>query len=633
VIRILSFLALAVVVAGYAFWVYSRAELPVRGSRWMATVRASVLVLILALLFDPRLPGTNQPGLSPHWVVLDASLSMSAGPQGRTPWDLAQVRAQQLVDDGWTLVSLGGDADATEAGPSGSETRLAPVLERAAESGARDVIVLSDLRIEDAPSVRAALESLPLQVEFEAMGDAISNVGVSSFDVPDAPRPGEEVVADVEVHGHGNDSVTVDVFANGAQVGSERVILPAPGLRRTVPVGITVPGEGGRVRYSARVSASTDDFQSDDEAIAYASVGYEEDALVLVSLSPNWEPRFLLPVLEDVTGLPALGYLRVGPDRFLPLGRALERAAPVDSSVVAQAVRDAELVVVHGLGGSEDPWVTSLAQRPGRTVIIPNDAIAAELVGVRAAAPRSGEWYASGDVPSSPLSGELAGASLLGLPPLSDVIVPDVRSRISAPLELQFRGTGAPEAALHLMDRADGRRVVMLASGFWRWAMREGDGHDAYRRLWSGVAGWLLADDDVAPPEPRPTAWVFNRGDAVRFSVPGDTVAYRVVVPEASVDTVLTGGMTMFGEFPPGEYSYRVDDSAGDVVSQGRFDVSAATAELVPPPATFDPVAVMAASAAPGDVGRPLRTFAWPYLLILILLCGEWVFRRRSGLR
>ncbi|MBT4186700.1 MAG: hypothetical protein HOE14_05755, partial [Gemmatimonadales bacterium] len=329
-IQVLSFLALAVVVAGYAFWVYSRAELPVRGSRWMATVRASVLVLILALLFDPRLPGTNQPGLSPHWVVLDASLSMSAGPQGRTPWDLAQVRAQQLVDDGWTLVSLGGAADPTGAGPSGSETRLAPVLERAAESGARDVIVLSDLRIEDVPSVRAALESLPLQVEFEAMGDAISNVGVSSFDVPDAPRPGEEVVADVEVHGHGNDSVTVDVFANGAQVGSERVILPAPGLRRTVPVGITVPGEGGRVRYSARVSASTDDFQSDDEAIAYASVGYEEDALVLVSLSPNWEPRFLLPVLEDVTGLPTLGYLRVGPDRFLPLGRALERAAPVD---------------------------------------------------------------------------------------------------------------------------------------------------------------------------------------------------------------------------------------------------------------------------------------------------------------
>ena len=33
------------------------------------------------------------------------------------------------------------------------------------------------------------------------------------------------------------------------------------------------------------------------------------------------------------------------------------------------------------------------------------------------------------------------------------------------------------------------------------------------------------------------------------------------------------------------------------------------------------------------DLGRPLRAFAWPYLLLLALLCAEWVFRRRSGLR
>jgi hypothetical protein len=633
VIRLFAFLALAALAAGYASWVYRRVELPVRGAPWMAVARAVVLVLILALLFDPRLPGTNSQGASPQWVVLDASLSMNAGPEGSTAWDNAQARARELVQDGWTLVGLGVEPTSLDSSPTSSQTRLTPALERAAESGAREVIVLSDLRIADAPSVRAALESLPLQVEFEALGDSISNVGIASFAVPDAPRPGEAVVAEVEVHGHGNDSVTVELFANGDAVGSERISLPAAGLRRTVPMEIAVPQDGGRVRYTARVAAARDDFASDNEAVAYASVGYEEGALVLVSLAPDWEPRFLLPVLEDVTGLPALGYLRVGEDRFLPLGRAVDRMESVDSTVVGRAVRDAEMVVVHGLGGGADAWVQSLARRPGRTVVMPVDAGAAALAGVEVAPPRGGEWYASGDVPASPLSGELAGATLLGLPPLSDVLVPQASRQTNSPLDLQFRGTGAPESALLLADRGDGRRVVTLASGFWRWSMREGEGRDAYRRLWSGVAGWLLADDDVAPPEPRPAAWVFGREEAVRFSVPGDTVGYRVVVAGAGVDTVLSGGMASLGTLEPGEYGYRVDNDEGDVVSEGRFDVSANTTELLPAPATFEASPSMVAGIAVADSGRPLRTFAWPYLLMITLLCGEWVFRRRSGLR
>ena len=35
--------------------------------------------------------------------------------------------------------------------------------------------------------------------------------------------------------------------------------------------------------------------------------------------------------------------------------------------------------------------------------------------------------------------------------------------------------------------------------------------------------------------------------------------------------------------------------------------------------------------ARAGDGGRPLRTTPWPYLLVIGLLCGEWIGRRRSG--
>jgi hypothetical protein len=46
---------------------------------------------------------------------------------------------------------------------------------------------------------------------------------------------------------------------------------------------------------------------------------------------------------------------------------------------------------------------------------------------------------------------------------------------------------------------------------------------------------------------------------------------------------------------------------------------------------------VDAASAEAGtrdeEPGAPLRTEPWPYLLLIGLLCGEWIGRRRSGLR
>ena len=31
--------------------------------------------------------------------------------------------------------------------------------------------------------------------------------------------------------------------------------------------------------------------------------------------------------------------------------------------------------------------------------------------------------------------------------------------------------------------------------------------------------------------------------------------------------------------------------------------------------------------------GSPLRTRPWPYLFVIVLLCAEWIGRRRSGLR
>jgi hypothetical protein len=204
-------------------------------------------------------------------------------------------------------------------------------------------------------------------------------------------------------------------------------------------------------------------------------------------------------------------------------------------------------------------------------------------------------------------------------------------------LQLQLRGAGAPVNAFHLVDGPEGRRVFALASSTWRWAGRE-DGRAAYRSLWSGLAGWLLAGGRAAAGEPRPAESVVGLGEPVAWTLPGDSTTYRLVVtgPEGSVaDTVMRAGAARnLGPLPAAEYAYAVTDEAGDTVGSGRFDVVASTLEMLP--AATAPEAVTPAAGSAGaveDAGRPLRTSPFPYLLVIGLLCGEWIVRRRSGLR
>ena len=49
-IRALLFIALSSALLLYPYWVYRRAELPIASSRWLALIRASVLLMLLAPL-------------------------------------------------------------------------------------------------------------------------------------------------------------------------------------------------------------------------------------------------------------------------------------------------------------------------------------------------------------------------------------------------------------------------------------------------------------------------------------------------------------------------------------------------------------------------------------------------------
>lgn len=644
-IRWIVFLTLASGLVAYAFWLYLRVELRVPASRGLAVARALTLVTLLALLFDVRLPGGSGGDGAP-WVLLDASLSMGArAAGGASAWDAASARAAELEDQGWRVVSFGTSAEPLELDgetePTEPTSLLTPALQRAAEAGVARVRVLSDMRFDDQVAVRAAVQALPLTVDFESFGSDVVNAGISSLVVPDLALAEGSVTAEIEVHATGADSLLVRVLEEGRPVAETRVSAPTPGLRSRVRLDLPTPASTGRVRYTASVAVEGDGFPSDDEAVRYASVGHQEGALVLVSFRPDWEPAHVLPVLEEVTGLPTLGYLRVGANRFMPMGSAPDRGATVDSATVGRAAADAALLVLHGFGADANAWARSLVARPGRKVLFPGDAEGAAWAGVPSGDPREGEWYASADVPTSPIAGALAGATLQGLPPLTDVLLPDDPAAVRSALLVQLRGAGAPEVALHLDDREDGRVAVALASGFWRWSAREG-GREAYRRVWSGVAGWLLADQAVAASVLRPTQWVVARDEPIEWAVPADSSEVRLVVTPADgaggtfVDTTVVGGRALATRpLPPGPYSYRVEAPSGDTLGAGRFDVAAATAELAVEPTEAGSLGA-AGEGSRAEIerpGSPLRTKPWPYLFVIGLLCAEWIVRRRSGLR
>jgi hypothetical protein len=639
VIRFALFLLIAGSLAVSTFWLYLRAELPVRRNRALAGLRATVFALVALLLLDPAAPWGGGAAGKRRWVLLDVSLSMNAG--DGAAWAAAQERAGRLERDGWDVVRFGSGVETgAGGGPDAAQSRLGPALARAVESGAGQIRVLSDLRFDDPVAVRSALSIAPGPVDFEGFGGGTANAGIASFDVEDQLLPGDSTAAEVEFFATGEgDSLVIEVREEGRPVAITTAPLPAPGLRGRAQLELPPPSGTGRRRYTAAVRVSGDGFTSDDEAVAYMSAGHDAGGLVVVSVRPDWEARALLTVLERATGLRGSGYLRVGPDRFLPMGPAVRRGSAVDSATVGVALSDAALAVIHGLADGSDVWSRSLPARAARSLLWPADDEGAAAVGVATGPPRSGEWYATPELPASPLAGDLSGARLDDLPPLGDLLPLGAAAEGQVPLLAQLGGTGPAQPTL-LLRRTGGRRsAVVLAAGFWRWYAREGSPRDTYRRLWSGVSGWLLQEDvAVTGGEARPEHWVFRRGEPVRWRLPGVEGDSARITVSTDVETVYdgtlpSGSTTPSGPLPPGTYRYRVQASDGSEF-EGRFDVESRTLEMLPAPFDATSTGLEGGVAAPRDPVRPpISTTPWPFLMTLALLCIEWVWRRRVGLR
>lgn len=626
-------LVVLLLAGGFCGWVYYRREFAVRGRPLLTLARVVAVAAVASVLWNPDVSTGGGAG-SVRWAILDASPSMAALDRDGQPVEASAAdRAEALAAAGARVLAAGD-------GPGG-RSELAGAVATAAEAGAREIVLVTDRRLADPVATAALARRLEVGLAVDSgVAGAGPNVGISRFDLPRTVAPGQPLEGRVEIEGWSGGAsaaVAVVVAVDGEARQTLQLPLPTDGRASFAAFVLEALPPGPR-RVEARLQRP-DAFPLDDRRVRIVHVGSEDPGVLLASFAPGWEARFLLPVVAQATGLPAHGYIRTGPDRFQPMtgGRA-PPGGPLDHAGLARLMGRAELVVAMGVDGAAQEYLGRAAAQPRRIVVFPAAGTGAAVVGVAAGDPQDGEWYVS-TAPPSPISGELGGLVLGSLPPLSGVM-PLLNQGGSVALEARRGGAGTPRPALVLRDENGQRSAVALAGGFWRWAFRDGEPVESYRRLWGAVAGWMIADErSGGMAGVRPAGTVFPGGAPLPWSAPGhegDEVRLTVADSTGSsvVDSVLpvpASGAFATPPLPPGPYSFQA--TARDTTA-GVFEVESYSGDMLRRPVAASELTVAPARDGPAGQGRrPLRTLPWPYLVALTALCCEWTGRRRAGLR
>jgi hypothetical protein len=642
---------------------YLRVEVPVRGRSLLLALRVSVLALLTLVLVNPTVPGAAPEApdrVGTSWVLVDPDLSLAAGGGEGTPlWDLvlARAAAAEAAGAGLAIPARAG------AGPEGVDlTTLAargPVhppgdlldaVRGLAEAGADSVTILSTFR-KRSGAVDALVVAAPVPLRLERIGGPVRNAGVAELALPRTVQEGAELEGRLALFHEGTapgDSARVEIRAREVLVRTLEVRLEGPSGWTEIPLRLPAPPHTGQLRYSARVFLAGDDFPADDERVRRVSVGEAEEGILLISLRPDWEPRTLLPVLTAVTGLPGEGYLRMGDRPFLPLVEGEGPSEALAHEALGPRMARARLLVVHGVGDQVPGWLETAVRSHPRVLHLAVGRRGAALAGLDPGGPLPGEWTVDPELPPGPLAPWLQDVALGALPPLTGVMPPVGGPRGRVALRVRSSAGGEPVPVLLLMESEGGRRVVALASGFWRWGARTGEARRAYRGLWAGTTDWLLAlPDGTSEAGIRPATPVQPRGQELEWIVPPGLEGARLTLTTGEGDTARISlepdprGRARTPPLDPGTYRYGAfalrSVSGEEVSTEGEVEVEGwAPSLLLAPlevPEMIAPAAGTTGLHGDGRTGRPLRTFAFPWVLILLLLCGEWVGRRRMGLR
>jgi hypothetical protein len=353
----LAWLALSGAALALIIWHYAQRETPGRGRLLLAGLRGVAFALALLLLFDPDLPARGGPARGTQ-VLLDASLSMAlpaadgAGPR----WDEA-VRLARGAAGGRPVILFGDQPRPVAPGslpaevPGDGRSRLLPALQAAAEAGVGRVVVITDAGIEDLAAALRWAPRLGLEITPRIVGTAIDNRSIIEITAPPWVEAGQAFSLEFAVAAPPGDSVRVVVRAGGRVLDRTTVAAPAAGriAAGTFELRLDALPGGGWTAIEVALEGA-DAVPDDDRRTTYVHVAAEPAGIALVSFRPDWEPRFLAPVLEQAVGLPLRAYLPGAAGQFIRLAGGLDAGVTVPEAEVRRAVERAELVVLHGVG-------------------------------------------------------------------------------------------------------------------------------------------------------------------------------------------------------------------------------------------------------------------------------------------
>ncbi|HKH84573.1 MAG TPA: hypothetical protein VKA25_12860, partial [Gemmatimonadales bacterium] len=335
--------------------------------------------------------------------------------------------------------------------------------------------------------------------------------------------------------------------------------------------------------------------------------------VVLLAAPGDWDSRFLYRTLRDVADLPVRGYVRLEGTRWRTMGDL----RPVPADVVRRAARRADMLILKGSVGDVAAGTTARgvwswpSGETGETQI-------------------AGDWYLS-ESEASPLAGAFIGEPVDSFPP--SVLLSPVQTApgdwIALYAQLGRRGPERP--AVFGRQQGRGRRVTVAVEGLWRWAFRGGSSEQAYRSWVAATTSWLLGAVDSAQGVAHPVQPVVPNGRPVVFEwVGAGTPASQPIVlstgRDEKSDTLhfdSDGRATLW--LAPGEYRYRLLAGGRGIVAVEQY-----SDEFLPHSVALE--------AHTGRTTRPsarttARDWLWLFAICVLAFSGEWLARRRLGLR
>ena len=620
-----------------------------RGRGLAALLRGAALFFILsAPWLSPLRPGSETwPQTA---ILVDHSLSMAypSDSSGEvTRMQAAREVATQLYRSRrsaeiWAFARRArridlADLERLEA--TGEDSRVVDAIERARAGGSDSLIVVTDGELVDREAGRRLAERFGVAVREVRVTGVVDRVGIRALSASSTVTAGDtlEVRAEIVATGRSGDSIQVTLDFGRDVSGATTVELPAQG--RSVEATFRVPAgpasDSTEWRpLDVRVEGVVPPWDATARARSWVAVTPEPTGAVMVSLDPDWEAKYLSPVLERSAPGGARVFLRVDEGVYIRAG--VRPVGGIPEASVRRAAEAATLLVLQGDPSNFPGWIEATARRRPAvlhlvkgTGLVPGTRVTVEEL-------LPGEWYAEMPPPPSPVSAHILGAELLDLPPLSRLY--GSTGSVDGSVLSARRNRQGGQRPVAVIGSTEGRRwAVVNGEGAWRWAARGDQGLTLYRGLFAGMTRWLV--ERTAPMPVQLTDLSPRTGDSVRWRAAPNVRDLAIRLEDGSEtvvwsDTSLDSATAIAG--PPlgrGDARFVATGNAGGAPFQIHrpFHVNAGAEELpnaAGPPLNVLPDEIAGESNVPG--GEPL---VWPFAAAIVLLCAEWLWRRKVGLR